>query len=82
MKVESKQIDVTIKAIKYAINIPFTFENKRISLVKAEKVVNEPKKPITINGLTNSLFAKFIARKIPIKKQPIKFTDRVPRGNP
>ena len=63
------------------MNIPFTFENKRISLVKAEKVVNEPKKPITINGLTNSLFAKFIARKIPIKKQPIKFTDRVPKGN-
>jgi len=82
MKVESKQIDVTITAIKYAMNIPFIFENKRISLVKAEKVVKEPRKPITIKGLTNSLFAKFIARKIPIKKQPIKFTDRVPRGNP
>ena len=64
------------------MNIPFTFENKRISLVKAEKVVKEPKKPITTNGLISPLLEKFIARKIPIKKQPIKFTDRVPRGNP
>jgi len=58
------------------------FENKRISLVKAEKVVNEPKKPIITSGLISSLFAKFIAKKVPIKKQPIKFTDRVPKGNP
>ena len=64
------------------MNIPFTFENKRISLVKAEKVVKEPKKPITTNGLISPLLAKFIAIKIPIRKQPIKFTDRVPRGNP
>jgi hypothetical protein len=64
------------------MNIPFTFENKRISLVKAEKVVKEPKKPITTSGLISPLLAKFIAKKIPIKKQPIKFTDRVPRGNP
>ena len=44
MKVTSKQIDVIINAVKYAINIPFMFENNKTSLVKAEKVVNEPKK--------------------------------------
>ena len=30
----------------------------------------------------SSLFEKFIARKIPIKKQPIKLTASVPIGNP
>ena len=50
------------------------FENNKTSLVKAEKVVKEPKKPIINNGLIKSLFEKFIAKKIPIKKQPIKFT--------
>ena len=58
------------------------FENNKTSLVKAEKVVNEPKKPIKINGLMSPLFEKFIAKKIPIKKQPIKFTVNVPRGKP
>ena len=58
------------------------FENNKTSLVKAEKVVNEPKKPIIAKGLIRSLFEKFIAKKIPIKKQPIKFMTNVPRGNP
>ena len=57
-------------------------ENKKTSLVKAEKVVKEPKKPIINNGLKSSLFERFIAKKIPIKKQPIKFTIIVPKGNP
>ena len=48
------------------------FENNKTSLVKAEKVVNEPKNPIIAKGLIRSLFEKFIAKKIPIKKQPIK----------
>ena len=82
MKVESKQMDVIIKDIRYDKSIPFVLENKKISLVKAEKVVNEPKKPIIINGLISSLFERFIAKKIPIKKQPIKFTVNVPKGNP
>ncbi len=82
MKVESKQIDVITRAKKYAINIPWEVENKRISFVKAEKVVKEPKKPMIINGLISSLLKKFIAKKIPIKKQPIKFTVNVPIGNP
>ena len=30
----------------------------------------------------SSLFVRFIAKKIPIKKQPIKFTVSVPKGNP
>ncbi len=81
IKVESKQIDVIVSAVKYAINIPFVLENKKISLVKAEKVVNEPKKPIITNGLIRSLFEKFIAKNTPIKKQPIKFTVNVPKGN-
>jgi len=51
-------------------------------LVKAENVVKEPKKPIIINGLMSSLFERFIAKKIPTKKQPIKFTVSVPIGNP
>ena len=71
-----------INAIKYAIKTPFVVENNKTSLVKAENVVKEPKKPITINGLMSSLFEKFIAKKIPIKKQPIKFTVSVPIGNP
>ena len=58
------------------------FENNKTSLVKAEKVVNEPKKPIIAKGLIRSLFEKFIAKKIPIKKQPIKFMVSVPKGNP
>ena len=58
------------------------FENNKTSLVKAEKVVNEPKKPMMTNGLIRSLFEKFIAKKIPIKKQPIKFTLKVPKGKP
>ena len=58
------------------------FENNKTSLVKAEKVVNEPKKPIIAKGLIRSLFEKFIAKKIPIKKQPIKFTIKVPKGKP
>ena len=82
IKVESKQIDVIISAVKYAKNIPFVLENNKTSLVKAEKVVKEPKKPIMINGLISSLFEKFIAKQIPIKKQPIKFTIKVPRGKP
>ena len=57
-------------------------ENNNTSLVKAEKVVKEPKKPIINNGLKSSLFVKFIAKKIPIKKQPIKFMVNVPKGNP
>ncbi len=57
-------------------------ENNKTSFVKAENVVKEPKKPIIINGLMSSLFERFVAKKIPIKKQPIKFTDRVPKGNP
>ena len=56
--------------------------NLTISFVKAEKVVKEPKKPMIINGLISSLLKKFIAKKIPIKKQPIKFTVNVPIGNP
>ena len=56
------------------------FENNKTSFVKAEKVVNEPKKPIITKGLIRSLFEKFIAIKIPIKKQPIKFTVNVPKG--
>ncbi len=71
-----------IKAIKYVINIPFVFENNKTSLVKAEKVVKEPKKPIITKGLIKSLFEVFIAKKIPIKKQPIKFTVNVPKGKP
>ena len=57
-------------------------ENNNTSLVKAEKVVKEPKKPIINKGLKRSLFERFIAKKIPIKKQPIKFTVNVPKGNP
>ena len=57
-------------------------ENNNTSLVKAEKVVKEPKKPIINNGLKSSLFERLIAKKIPIKKQPIKFTVNVPKGNP
>ena len=58
------------------------FENNKTSFVKAEKVVNEPKKPMITKGLMRSLFEKFIAKKIPIKKQPIKFTLKVPKGKP
>jgi hypothetical protein len=50
--------------------------------VKAEKVVNEPKKPMIARGLIRSLFVKFIAKKMPIKKQPIKFIANVPKGKP
>ena len=57
-------------------------ENNNTSLVKAEKVVKEPKKPIINNGLKSSLFERFIAKKNPIKKQPIIFTVNVPKGNP
>ena len=64
------------------MNMPFMFENNKTSLVKAEKVVNEPKKPMITKGLVRSLFEKFIAKKIPIKKQPIKFTVNVPKGKP
>ena len=64
------------------MNMPFMFENNKTSLVKAEKVVNEPKKPMITKGLIRSLFEKFIAKKIPIKKQPIKFMVNVPRGKP
>ena len=58
------------------------FENNKTSLVKAEKVVNEPKNPIITKGLIRSLYVKFIDKKIPIKKQPIKFTVNVPKGKP
>ena len=58
------------------------FENNKTSLVKAEKVVNEPKKPMIARGLIRSLFVKFIAKKTPIKKQPIKFMANVPKGKP
>jgi hypothetical protein len=58
------------------------FENNKTSLVKAEKVVNEPKKPMIARGLIRSLFVKFIAKKMPIKKQPIKFIANVPKGKP
>ena len=51
-------------------------------MVKAEKVVKELKKPMTTKGLIRSLLEKFIAKKIPIKKQPIKFTVNVPKGKP
>ena len=68
--------------MKYAIKIPLVVENNKTSLVKAEKVVKEPKKPTINNGLKSSLFERFIAKKIPIKKQPIKFTVNVPKGNP
>lgn len=68
--------------MKYAIKIPLVVENNKISLVKAEKVVKEPKKPIIINGLKSSLFERFKAKKIPIKKQPIIFTVNVPKGKP
>ena len=44
--------------------------------------MKEPKKPIIINGLMSSLFERFIDKKNPIKKQPIKFTISVPIGNP
>ena len=44
--------------------------------------MKEPRKPIIINGLMSSLFERFIAKKIPMKKQPIKFTVNVPKGNP
>jgi hypothetical protein len=64
------------------MNKPFMFENNKTSFVKAEKVVNEPKKPMIVKELIRSLFEKFIAKKIPIKKQPIKFTVNVPKGNP
>ena len=50
--------------------------------MKAEKVVKDPKNPIITNGPISSLFERFIAKKIPIKKQPIKFTVNVPKGNP
>ena len=68
--------------MKYATKIPFVVENNKTSLVKAENVVKEPRKPIIINGLMSSLFERFIANKIPMKKQPIKFTVNVPKGNP
>ena len=71
-----------MRAIKYAIKIPFEVENNKTSLVKAENVVKDPKKPIIINGLMSSLFERFTAKKIPIKKQPIKFTVKVPKGKP
>ena len=51
-------------------------------MVKAEKVVKELKKPMINKGLVRSLFEKFIAKKTPIKKQPIKFTVNVPKGKP
>ena len=57
-------------------------EKNNTSLVKAEKVVKEPKKPIINKGLKSSLFDRFTAKKMPIKKQPIKFTVNVPKGNP
>ena len=44
--------------------------------------MKEPKKPIINNGLKSSLFVTFIAKKIPIKKQPIMFTINVPKGKP
>ena len=44
--------------------------------------MKDPKKPIIINGLMSSLFVRFIAKKIPIKKHPIKFTVSVPKGKP
>ncbi len=44
--------------------------------------MKEPKKPIIINGLISSLFERFNAKKIPIKKHPIRFTVSVPTGNP
>ena len=64
------------------MNIPFVLENNKTSLVKAEKVVKELKKPMTTKGLIRSLLEKFTAKKIPIKKQPIKFTVNVPKGKP
>ena len=82
INVENTQSDEIIKASIYAASIPFVFENTKISFVKAEKVVNDPKKPIIINGDINSLLFVFIAKKIPIKKQPNIFTKTVPRGNP
>lgn len=71
-----------IKASKYAVSIPFVFEYTKISLVKAEKVVNDPKKPMIINGDISSLLFVFIAKKTPIKKQPNKFIKTVPSGKP
>ena len=82
IKVENTQSDEIIKASIYAASIPFMFENTKISFVKAEKVVKDPKKPMIINGDINSLLFVFIAKKIPIKKQPNKFTITVPIGNP
>ena len=69
-----------VSSIQFALH--YMFENNNTSLVKAEKVVNEPKKPIIAKGLIRSLFEKFIAKKIPIKKQPIKLTANVPKGKP
>ena len=54
--VENIQAKEIIKAVKKAINIPLEFEKKRISFVKAEKVVKDPKKPIARKGVANSLF--------------------------
>ena len=54
--VENIQAKEIIKAVKKAINIPLELEKKRISFVKAEKVVKDPKKPIARKGVANSLF--------------------------
>ena len=57
------------------------FENNKTSLVKAEKVVNEPKKPIIKKYLIKSseIFFKIPNEiKYPIKKEPIIFIKSVP----
>ena len=41
--------------------------NKKISFVKAEKVVKDPKNPMTKKGTIKSLFCILIEIKIPIK---------------
>ena len=45
---------------------PFEFENIKISLVKAEKVVKDPKNPMIKKGSRKSLLLRLNATRTPI----------------
>ena len=58
-------------------------EKIKASFVKAEKVVNDPKKPITKKLFKKKeLPSSWFAIKKPIAKHPIKLTIKVPKGMP
>lgn len=57
-----------------------SFIKTQLSTAKDENVVNEPKKPTTKNSFKRGetpVFVSNTTNKIPIKKQPIKFTKSV-----